>query len=259
MVVRTASRALFPLFFSGDCGICGAELHEISRIPVWQPCLHQPEAWTAEFFGVSCRTLFEKAFPLDSARRCALCRNGLRGFDTSYCFGSYAGLLRELIHLLKYGKLRTLAGPLGDLLGSALSREEQLDAMVPVPFHWRRQWERGFNQSELLARVISRRAGIPAIKAKRVRPTQVRAGLSSTGRRKNASSAFSCRRAHTVAGKQVLLIDDALMTGSTAASCAVALKQAGAHRVVLLTLARVDRRMEGWRAAPAYAAAGGVA
>jgi ComF family protein len=260
LVVRTGSRALFSLFFSGACGICVVELHEISRIPAWQPCLHQPEAWTAEFFGVSCRTLFENAFPLDSARRCVLCRNGLRGFDTSYCFGSYGGLLRELIHLFKYGKLRTLAGPLGDLLGSALPREEQLDAIVPIPFHWRQQWQRGFNQSELLARVISRRAGISAIKApKRVQLTQARAGLRSTGRRKNASGAFLCRRAHTVAGKQVLLIDDVLMTGFTAASYAVALKQAGPHRVVLLTLARVDRRMEGWRAAPAYAAAGGVA
>jgi ComF family protein len=197
---------------------------------------------SAEFFCVSCRTPFQNAFPLDADGRCALCRFGLRGFDAAYCFGSYEGVLRELIHLYKYGRVKTLARPLGALLAAALPREECFDAVTPVPLHWRRQWQRGFNQSELLARTIARRCGVPVIHAlKRVRPTVAQAGLSNTGRRRNVAAAFRPRRA--VEGKRILLIDDVMTTGSTAAACALALKRAGASKVALLTVARVDRRM----------------
>jgi ComF family protein len=204
--------------------------------------LKAPEPLSAEFFCVSCRTPFQNAFPLDAEGRCALCRYGLRGFDAAYCFGSYQGVLRELIHLYKYDRVKTLARPLGALLAAALPRDERFDAVTPVPLHWRRQWQRGFNQAELLARTIARRCGIPVIHAlKRVRPTVAQAGLSNTGRRQNVAAAFRPRR--VVHGKRILLVDDVMTTGSTAAACALALKQAGAAKVALLTVARVDRRM----------------
>ena len=117
--------------------------------------MREPQPLSAEFFCSSCRTPFQNSFPLDAEGRCALCRNGLRGFDAAYCFGAYEGVLRELIHLYKYGKVRTLAGPLSALLAQALPRDEAFDAMVPVPLYWRRRWQRGFNQSELLARGLS--------------------------------------------------------------------------------------------------------
>jgi ComF family protein len=204
-----------------------------------------PEPMNAEFFCSSCRTPFQNAFPLDANGRCALCRSGLRGFDAAYSFGTYEGVLRELIHLYKYGKVKTLARPLSGLLAQALPRDEAFDAAVPVPLYWRRHLQRGFNQAELLARGLSRRTGIPVVRALgRLRPTPAQAGLSNSARRQNVSQAF---RARGVQGKRILLIDDVMTTGATAASCAAALKQAGARRVSLLTVARVDRRMEAWR------------
>ena len=200
---------------------------------------------SAEFFCSSCRTPFLNAFPLDFEGRCALCRSGLRGFDAAYSFGTYEGVLRKLIHLYKYGKVKTLARPLSGLLAQALPRDEAFDAAVPVPLYWRRRLQRGFNQAELLARGLSRRTGIPVVRALgRLRPTPAQAGLSNSARRQNVSQAF---RARGVQGKRILLIDDVMTTGATAASCAAALKQAGARRVSLLTVARVDRRMEAWR------------
>jgi ComF family protein len=130
----------------------------------------------------------------------------------------------------------------------ALPRDERYDLVTAVPLHWRRRWERGFNQAELLAREISRRCGIPFVRTlRRVRPTRAQAGLSNTARRRNVATAFSCRRGvrdGSARGHNVLLIDDVMTTGSTAAACAQALKRAGASRISLLTVARVDRRMD---------------
>jgi ComF family protein len=216
-----------------------------------------PEPLSAEFFCTSCRTPFQNAFPLDEEGRCALCRSGLRGFDAAYCFGAYEGVLRELIHLYKYGKVRTLARPLSGFLAQALPREEAFDAIVPVPLYWRRRLQRGFNQAELLGRGVSLHTGIPLAKAlRRLRPTPTQAGLSNSARRQNVATAF---RARNVQGKRILLIDDVMTTGATAASCALALKQAGARRVSLLTVARVDRRMEGWRLSAAHSRVKGKA
>jgi len=224
-------------------------LTQITRVPVCAQCLREPQPLDAEFFCSSCRTPFQNGYPLDEEGRCALCRSGLRGFDAAYCYGAYEGVLRKLIHLYKYAGMKPLAGPLTNFLSAALPRDERFEGIVPVPLHWRRQWQRKFNQSELLARGIARRTGVPFVHAlKRVRPTATQAGLSNTARRRNVTAAFRARRPGQVRGKRILLIDDVMTTGATAAACATALKQAGAARVALLTIARVDRRIQSFAA-----------
>jgi ComF family protein len=211
-------------------------------------CLRLAEPLSAEYFCTSCGTPFQNRFPLDEQGRCALCRAGLRGFDAACCFGAYEGVLRELIHIYKYGKVRTLARPLSGLLVRALARDERYDLVTPVPLHWSRRWSRGFNQSDLLAREVTRRTGIPFARTlRRARVTAAQAGLSNTARRRNVASAFECRRllgSAAFEGKRILLIDDVMTTGSTAAACARELRKAGAARITLLTLARVDRRAD---------------
>jgi ComF family protein len=174
----------------------------------------------------------------------------LRGFDDAVCFGFYAGSLRSLIHLFKYSGMKPLARPLAGYLERALAVDEhgseaKIDAVVPVPLHWRKKWARGFNQAELLARYVAKRRGLPLLNAlRRKRPTEVQAGLAMAGRRRNVAGAFTARPAADVKGKRILLIDDVMTTGATASACASALKRAGAASVSLATLARVDRR---WR------------
>src|SRR5262245_2659019 len=249
--VQTTFHALFSLFFPDDCRICGNALQEATRVPVCARCLKKPEPLSAEFFCASCRTPFQNGFPLDSEGRCAICRSGLRGFDAAYCFGFYDGTLRKLIHQFKYAGMRPLARPLGGMLSDALPREERFDAIVPVPLHWRRKWGRKFNQSELLAKDLGRRTGLPVIAAlRRIRFTASQAGLTNAARRRNVAGVFQCVRTHAVRGKSVLLLDDVMTTGSTGAACALVLKRAGVLRVALLTVARVDRRDNRWLEAP---------
>jgi predicted amidophosphoribosyltransferase len=202
----------------------------------------------------------------------------MNGFDAAYTYGSYEGTLRKLIHVFKYERVSTLARPLGALLARVLPREQSFDAIVPMPLHWRRRWERGFNQSELLADEIARRWGVPVVKAMRRRKaTSPQAGLTNAKRRANVSGAFSARRhlsgafafwtvsfwskvfttkpfrwdfrsaralrVSPLKGARVLLVDDVLTTGATAAACARVLKRAGAMHVTVLAVARTDRRM----------------
>ncbi len=258
-VVHTASCALFSLVFPSDCRVCGEPLRTLTRLPVCPDCLKRPQPLSAEFFCVSCRTAFQNAFPLDEEGRCGVCRRGLRGFDAAYSFGAYEGALRELIQLYKFERVQTLAGPLGDLIMAAFPRDERFDAIAAVPLHWRRQWQRGFNQAELLARTLSRRTAIPVIPAlRRVRYTAHQAGLSKTARRHNVSAAFRCRRPEAIAGRRILLIDDVMTTGSTGAECATALKRAGAARVAILTIARASGRLDVSNLTPVQVAAGGA-
>lgn len=184
------------------------------------------------------------AYPLDAEGRCGLCRRGLSGFDAAYAYGLYDGQLRQMIRLLKYGKVRTLAGPLGRMLATAAPREYAYDLIVPMPMHWRRRWSRGFNQAELLARVVARSLGAPVTKnVRRRKATPAQAGLTAHQRRSNMSGAFEIRTPTDFRGKRILLVDDVLTTGASAAACARALKQAGAIHVAVLTVARADRRL----------------
>jgi ComF family protein len=115
--------------------------------------------------------------------------------------------------------------------------------LVPVPLHRARLWMRGFNQSALVARELSRRLQlrIDPLALKRVKRTTALKGMSASQRRNTVSGAFTVPDKAAVAGKTVILIDDVLTTGSTAEACARSLQRAGAARVELITWARVVR------------------
>jgi len=235
---------LFQQLFPDDCRVCGLPLRDISRIPVCRDCLKKPDAILADYFCKDCQTPFLNRFPLDESGRCALCRLGANGFDTVYTFGSYEETLRELIHLFKYHRVRPLMSPLGQLLARAIPTERPFDLLVPMPLHWRKRWSRGYNQSELLAKEISRLRGLPVANiVSRVKSTAPQAGLSNSKRRLNMRGAFKIRGGANVQGLRVLLIDDVLTTGATASACAKVLKRAGAKHVAVAAVARTDRRI----------------
>lgn len=243
-VIHAAEKALCGLFnvvFPDECRVCGETLREISRIPVCSRCLREPAPIRAEFFCIACRTPFLNRFPLDESGRCALCRGGHTGFDEAYSYGSYEGALRKLIHVFKYEGVQPLKRPFGDFLARALPRDRQFDLIVPMPLHWRKRWQRRFNQAELLAQEIGRRWNVPVRNVvRRKRATLHQAGLTHAKRRANVRGAFEGKS--KLKGLRVLLVDDVMTTGASASACARALKRAGAAHVTLVALARTDRR-----------------
>ncbi len=172
-----------------------------------------------------------------------MCRQGNTSFDYAYSFGSYEGSLQKLIHLFKYAKVESLAHPLSRLLLRALPRDLNFDHVIAMPMHWRKEWERGFNQAELLAAPIAKRFGLKLSgNLRRKRYTKSQAGLDESERQENLKGSFSVRRPEQIASKRILLIDDVFTTGATLRAAARALKDAGAAHVSVLALARVDRR-----------------
>jgi len=112
-----------------------------------------------------------------------------------------------------------------------------------VPLHRTRLWRRGFNQSALVARELSRRLGLRSdpFLLRRLKRTPPLKGMSPLQRRKTVAGAFKVTDKEKVAGKTIILVDDVLTTGSTAEACARALRRAGAARVELISWARVVR------------------
>jgi ComF family protein len=147
--------------------------------------------------------------------------------------------IRPAIHAFKYEGATDLAGPLAEWL-VATWRLHRLaaDLIVPVPLHPKREAERGYNQSVLLARELSERVDVPVAPAELVRSVRTRpqVGLSRDERRANISGAFRC--AGKVTDLRIILIDDVCTTGATLEACAAELKSAGAAYVAGLTVAR---------------------
>ena len=235
--------SLFNFIFPDDCRLCEKPLTKVSRIPVCDSCLTLPQPLQAEYFCSICRTPFVDAYPLDEFYHCAVCRESLVNFDTAYSYGSYEGALQKLIQLFKYGKVESLAAPLSRLLLKSLPFGENFDLIIAMPMHWRKKWERGFNQAELLAEPVARRYGIKlSHNLARARYTKAQAGLNEKERQENLKGSLIVNRTGEVSGKRVLLIDDVLTTGATLRAAAAVLKSSGASHVTALTLARVDHR-----------------
>jgi ComF family protein len=156
----------------------------------------------------------------------------------------YSDVVRDLIHLLKYGDRMDLVRSLGRWMARAGGELlADADALVPVPLHWGRLWQRRFNQSSALAHAILALSGIPVADhlLVRSRATQPQFGLPRGERAQNVQGAFKVPQAMRteVKGKKLVLVDDILTTGATADACTKVLLRAGALRVDVLVLARV--------------------
>jgi len=176
--------------------------------------------------------------PPDLAFTCIPCRARADPLRVR-AFGLYEGRLRDALHALKYRGRVALADPLGQALVEVVREDPVLstaDALVPVPLHPRREAERGFNQSEELAKVIAQQTGIPLLRALvRVRPTAPQVGLPEAERRENVRGAFAVHG--PVRALRVVLVDDVVTTGSTLAECARTLCRAGGEVVGAVTVA----------------------
>ncbi|OGC34425.1 hypothetical protein A2311_00090 [candidate division WOR-1 bacterium RIFOXYB2_FULL_48_7] len=161
-----------------------------------------------------------------------------------YSAAAYQGVVKEAITRLKFHGRKRLAEPLGILFVRYLSQApdfsmKEIDCLAPVPLHPRRLRQRGFNQVELLAEVVSKYFEVPIIKTlQRVKNTHPQFDLPKEQRKENIKNAFRVRHDQAVANKRVLLLDDIYTTGATIGESGRVLLEAGAKNVAVATLAR---------------------
>ena len=153
---------------------------------------------------------------------------------------AFEGVVRQAVHQLKYGHLRGLAPILATRLHAEVkNRLPEADLIIPIPLHPARKRERGFNQSALLARQLSKLTAIPtretALRRTRHHPSQARAA-NLAARRVNVRGAFQA--VGIASACRVILVDDVATSGATLNAAAAALKNGGAAEVHGLTLAR---------------------
>ena len=148
---------------------------------------------------------------------------------------------------MKYDRVRPAASVLGRMLAEAIEDLKPLFGgpvlVLPVPLHARKLRQRGFNQSELIARAALKLNPAPELilaagVLERRRETHSQIGLSRHQRRENMRGAFAVVKPAEVSGRDILLVDDVFTTGTTVSECARVLRKPGAAKVYVATVAR---------------------
>jgi ComF family protein len=164
--------------------------------------------------------------------------------------GTYPAALRALLLGLKYHGQERNASYLADRLAAALRQcdwPDQVEALVPVPMHWRRRIQRPCDHARLLAEALGQRMKVPVVRlVRRARHSPSQTGLTSkTARLENVRGCFALRLRYWppwptpgVRGKTVCIIDNLMMTGATVAEVSKVLRRAGAKRIYAAVIAR---------------------
>lgn len=233
--------AALDLVFPAQCPVCGETLAEGRRDPLcgvcWAAIPRVTPPWCER-----CGRPFPGLTPAPgTVTSCGPCRAEPPAWDWARAGAEYEGVVRQAIHAFKFEGRRALARPLAALVPGPPEGwvGGGVEALVPVPLAPSRQRERGFNQAVLLAERLAAGRGVPVRSGwlRRVRATGPQTDLGAAERHANVRGVFEATAA--VAGRHVVVVDDVLTTGATAAECVRALRRVGAARVGVLTVARV--------------------
>jgi ComF family protein len=249
---RIGGESLLSTLFPAECRLCEQPLLSVARLPVCGDCLGKIQSYPSE----AC-TRCGEAVSSSAIELCAACRNAPPPFVAAKAVGTYDGTLRGLIHLLKYQSVRPAANALARQMAQVIRQHRELlgvrPLIVPVPLHRNKFRARGFNQAEEIAQSLKKLTGLEMKHSliHRRRDTISQTGMTAHQRRENVRAAFVVKPQHKrdLSGRNIILVDDVMTTGATAAECTRVLLRAGAKQVFVLTAARVTAQAAVMKAA----------
>ncbi|MEG0309467.1 MAG: ComF family protein [Eubacterium sp.] len=230
---------------NGVCPICGKVLFR-TRSFLCALCFEDLltiEMQTCRYCG---KPLFTETLPF--CGDCGKLEDPI--FSGGFAWLHYNDAGKKLVHGLKFGNKPHLGIWMGQEMAVRLGQFEwiwEIDAIIPVPLYFKRQEERGYNQSEKLAKGIQE--GLRSVSidlpvwcdtVMRCRDTPHQMGLNRKERFENLKGAFVVAEPDAIRGKKLLLVDDVNTTGTTLRACADTLKKAGARAVFVATCAGVQ-------------------
>lgn len=180
--------------------------------------------------------------PIENEREeyCYDCQKHPRNFVQGKALWLYKGKVKQSMYRFKYQNRREYARYYGSeivrVYGTWIQRN-QIEAIIPIPLHRTRKRQRGYNQTELLAREIGKQMNLPIYPnlLKRVRKTKAQKNLDDAERKNNLKKAFKTQE-NKVQLSQILLVDDIYTTGSTMNEAALELQKAGIERVYCISV-----------------------
>lgn len=225
--------------YPAQCGLCRELIDEPAHLcaACWSNL-----SFISSPFCQRCGYPFD--FDLGETAQCGACEANSPQFHHHRSALHFDAHSKRLIHDLKYYDNSLMLDRYGQWLHQIGQDwiEKEGAILIPIPLHWRRLWQRKYNQAALLAQAVAKRAHCPVLldglQRLHYRPPQ--AGLSRAQRLTNLRGNFRVHPKHLadLQGKHVILIDDVMTTGATLNACARALKKAKVSRVYALTLAR---------------------
>lgn len=231
--LRRGMRQLDDAIMPVCCAFCGMRLGP-GKERVCSGCFND-----LPWIGSACSLCAEPLeISLPSGVHCARCQARPPPFTVTLVPLHYEFPVDAGLKALKFGRRLYYAAAFAELLATQRDRLPQtVDALLPVPLHWRRQALRGFNQSREICRPLARRVGLPVIDvARRRRSTRYQSGLSAAERRRNLHNAFVARNASR--HRHIMIVDDVVTTGETTRQLATALIESGVQEVSVLAVAR---------------------
>lgn len=233
---QTVNQSFINFIFPPFCPICESELKLTERF-ICEDCYSHIKTIESHF----CRKC---GAPLEEKRKtCKYCKGITFHFSKVRALGTFSTPLIEMIHLLKYERKTLIGNRLGILLGNLFLSDPELlltDMILPVPLHRTRIRERGYNQSTLLAKMVSSISGkdlcLDAVV--RTKATKSQSKLDHEERLINLEDAFRVVLPEIIKNKTVVVVDDVLTTGTTLDEITKTLLNSGAQSVYGLILAR---------------------
>lgn len=227
-LLQNATEGLLHLFYPQLCVFCNRSLNRDERTLCLHCILKLPRTNFHAHVENKASDIFIGRLPIVNT--------------TSFVYFTKDGMIQDLLHSFKYEGKQELGRLFGMLLATELKEcnwTNDIDAIVPIPLHKKKERKRGFNQAVLFADGIAETLNIPVVNGAVIRTkfTASQTTKSRIERIENVTDAFAVKNKESIKGKHLLLVDDVLTTGATIESCALELLKVEGVKVSIATIA----------------------